>query len=168
MECSGNRGRAESGARAVAGTPGSGERSGIVKITGGDGRGEADAHDPQRADAAERRTPAAGHDARCSDGRPVDLQLAGALRIADPTTGLVSPTVWRVHRRRHDRCAAALTTEDLGPGQFNVDSRRLWSLYQLIMYSAVRMKLDGLDVVPWYSPSNRNSFVSMPRIFRAV
>ena len=94
MERAGDGGGAEGGAGAVAGTPGGGERSGIGEITGGDGCGEADAHDAQRADAAERRTPAAGHHARCSDGRAVDLQLAGALRTAGPPAGLVSPTVW--------------------------------------------------------------------------
>ena len=54
----------------------------------------------------ERRTPPAGHNARCYGGRPVDLQLAKALRAAGPATGLVSPTVWKVHRRRHGRRAA--------------------------------------------------------------
>src|SRR3954464_4548529 len=126
MECSGNGGGAESGARAVAGTQGSRERSGIGAITGGDGCREADAHDPQRADAAERPTPAAGHDARYSDRRPVDVQLAGALRTAGPATALVSPTVWRVHRRRHDcRATALLTTADSPPHVLHIHVRAL-------------------------------------------
>src|SRR4029079_15335041 len=37
-----------------------GERSGVGTIAGGNGCREADADDPQRADAAERRTPATG------------------------------------------------------------------------------------------------------------
>src|SRR4051812_44063667 len=126
MECSRNGSGAESGARAVAGTQGSRERSGIGEITGGDGCREADAHDPQRADAAERRTPAAGHDARYSDRRPVDVQLAGALRTAGPAAALVSPTVWRVHRRRHDRRATALLTRaDSPPHVLHIPVRAL-------------------------------------------
>src|SRR6478735_8668532 len=108
MECSGHGGGAEGGARAVAGTRRGGERSGALTIAGRDGCGEADAHDPQRADAVEGRTLAAGHDARCLDGRPVDVQFAGALRTSGPSTRMVGPTVWRIHRRRHDRRAPAV------------------------------------------------------------
>ena len=44
---------------------------------------------------------------------------------------------------------------------------RRYLLYQLIMYSCVRMKFEGFDDVPWYSPSNRIRAYGMQRIFNA-
>jgi hypothetical protein len=44
--------------------------------------------------------------------------------------------------------------------------RHRW--YQLIMYSCVRMKLDGLDDVPWYSPWKRRSAEGTPRVLSAA
>ena len=56
--------------------------------------------------------------------------------------------------------ASAVTTVPLGA--------RFHCLYQLIMYSCVRMKLDGLDPVPWNSPSKRSSADGTPRILSAA
>jgi hypothetical protein len=79
------------------------------------------------------------------------IQLASALWLqeatGEPLAGVMAfdtavqtatrppEQIARAHRRASYRAAVDVTG-------------RLWSLYQLIMYSAVRMKFDGFDVVP--------------------
>jgi DNA-binding NtrC family response regulator len=51
-----------------------------------------------------------------------------------------------------------------GAASSKVPQRR----YQSIMYSCVRIQLEGRDPVPWYSPAKRSSVVGTPRIFSAA